>query len=818
MLRLGRIAKSLHVVIAAEGSFAVLCGHEKERMAGYASHAVLTLHLLMTKKIHRLALMLCALCLTEMGWASDGRPQTDGDTIKTYDIDEIVITSSRKETNRTEQLPGALTVLSPRQADLRQIGSVKRLSAFIPNLYIPDYGSRGTSAIYIRGVGARSSGQTVGLYVDDVPYPDKGSFDFELPDIRRIEVLRGPQGTLYGRNAMGGIIHVHTFSPLEHQGTRVGVTYGNYGNLGLRASHAMRLGDRTGLQVGGYYRRHTGFFENVFDGTRADGEQTIGGNVKVVRRFSNAFTATLAIVGSYTNQGAFPYGLRNDSTGRIEPVNLNDPSSYRRTTTNSSLTLKYVTPQFVATYTTGWQFLHDRMEMDQDFMPLSLFTLDQRRRHHAFNQELSVTGTVGRYRWTVGACGFYDHLRTNADVTFKEEGIRAAMQKAFDGMRAKNPRMPRLRVTDNRLELPSAFDESSLGMAIYHQSTLDNFLLPGLSLTAGLRMDIERRRLHYEASGKMNLAILMPPVYPKETDISALYPASSFDEHLSSDEWQVLPRLALRYAWTPRTSLYAAVAKGYKTGGYNVQMSADLMQSRMQNDIMDAFRHIVPTLPHFDKIQPKEALAYRPENAWCYEAGIKSEPIKNRLHTELTVFYMDIRDLQLTHFTASGTGRMLSNAGRAVSCGIEASLSARIASGLTADVNWGYTHATFRNYNDGRTDYRGKFIPYAPRHTVSLGIHYERRLHSRLIDRIFAAAQYNGVGPIHWTEANDIRQPFYHTLDARAGIGRGALTCSLGGQNLTGTDYAAFYFRSFGRSFIQKGRPAQVAIRLEYAF
>ena len=133
-------------------------------------------------------------------------------------------------------------------------------------------------------------------------------------------------------------------------------------------------------------------------------------------------------------------------------------------------------------------------------------------------------------------------------------------------------------------------------------------------------------------------------------------------------------------------------------------------------------------------------------------------------------------------------------------------------------MNWGYTHATFRNYNDGRTDYRGKFIPYAPRHTVSLGIHYERRLHSRLIDRIFAAAQYNGVGPIHWTEANDIRQPFYHTLDARAGIGRGALTCSLGGQNLTGTDYAAFYLRSFGRSLIQKGRPAQVAIRIEYDF
>ena len=772
----------------------------------------------MTKRIHRLTLVLCALCLARLGWADDRRPEADGDTIKTYDIDEVVITSSRKETNRTEQLPGALTVVSPRQADLRQVASIKRLTAFIPNLYIPDYGARGTSAIYIRGIGARSSGQTVGLYVDDVPYPDKGSFDFELPDIRRVEVLRGPQGTLYGRNAMGGIIHVHTFSPLEHQGTRVAASYGNYGSLGIRASHAMRLGDRTGLQVGGYYHRHTGFFENAFSGMKVDGEQTGGGNLKLVRRFSDAFTATLAVVGSYTSQGAFPYGLRNDSTGRVEQVNLNDASSYRRTTTNSSLTLKYETPQCVVTWTSGWQFLHDRMQMDQDFMPYSLFTLDQRRRHHAFNQELSVMGTVGRYRWTVGACGFYDQLRTDADVEFKEEGIREVLQNTFDRMRANNPKMPRLRVTDKHLDMPSLFDESTLGVAIYHQSTLDHFLLPGLSLTAGLRMDMERRRLHYVASGKMNLDILMPPVFPKETDISSFYPPSSFDEHLSSDEWQVLPRLALRYAVSPRMAIYASVAKGYKTGGYNVQMSADLMQSRMQTDIMDAFRHFAPTLPHFDKISPAEALAYRPEKAWCYEAGIKSEPIKNRLHTELTVFYMDIRDLQLTHFTARGTGRVLSNAGRAVSCGIEASLSARIASGLTADVNWGFTHATFRNYHDGRTDYSGKFIPYAPRHTLSLGLHYERRLHSRVIDRIFAATQYNGVGPIHWTEAGDIRQPFYYTLDARAGIGRGALTCSFSGKNLTGTDYAAFYFRSFGRSFIQKGRPAQVAISIEYAF
>ena len=775
----------------------------------------------MTKHFTRLTVALCVCLHATQLMADDGDPTADSDSLKTYDIDEVVITSSRKETNRTEQLPSALTVVTPRQADLRQVSSIKRLSAFVPNLYIPDYGARVTSAVYIRGIGARSSGQTVGLYVDDVPYPDKGSFDFELPDIQRIEVLRGPQGTLYGRNAMGGIIHVHTFSPLEHHGTRLGATFGNYGRMDFRASHAMRIGERMGLQAGAYYRRHSGFFENAFNGTKADNEQTAGGNVKLVRRITDALTATVAVVGGYTDQGAFPYGLRDDRTGRVAQVNINDPSSYRRTTTNSSLTLRYEAARFVLTSITGWQYLRDRMRMDQDYLPLSIFTLEQRRRHHALNQEVSVTGrTTGRYRWTIGASGFYDGLLTDADVEFKEEGIRSIMQSAFDRMRADNPKMPRLRVTNKRLFLPARFDESAFGLAIYHQSTLDHFLLPGLSLTAGLRIDTERRRLHYEAQGKMNLSALMPPLFPKETDISAFYPISTFDERLTtSGEWQVLPRIALRYTPAPRTDVYASVAKGYKAGGYNVQMSADLIQARMRSDMIDAFRRFAPEMPRFGTPSPADVLAYRPEKAWCYEAGLKSEPVKDRLRAELTLYYMDIRDLQITRFTDSGTGRILSNAGRAVSLGVEASVRAAIAAGLTADLNWGFTHATFRNYHDGRTDYSGHFVPYAPRHTLSLGLHYERRFHrSRLVDRLFAAAQCNAVGPIYWTEAGDIRQPLYATLDARAGVSCGALTCFLSGQNLTNTDYAAFYFRSFGRSFMQRGRPAQVAVGIEYTF
>lgn len=142
------------------------------------------------------------------------------DTIRTYNIGEVIVTSSTKETNDLRMLPGAVSILSPQAIAARQIDALKDISAFVPNLYMPDYGSKMTSAIYIRGIGARSSGQSIGLYVDNVPYLDKSAFDFELNDIQRIEVLRGPQGTLYGRNAMGGIVNIYTLSPSITRGPK----------------------------------------------------------------------------------------------------------------------------------------------------------------------------------------------------------------------------------------------------------------------------------------------------------------------------------------------------------------------------------------------------------------------------------------------------------------------------------------------------------------------------------------------------------------------------------------------------------------------
>ena len=199
----------------------------------------------------------------------------ENDTIKTYNMGEVIVPSSTKETNNLRTLPGSKTSLSPQMISGRQIDALKDISSFVPNLYMPDYGAKLTSAIYIRGIGARSSGQSVGLYVDNVPYLDKSTFDFELTDIQRIEVLRGPQGTLYGRNAMGCIVYIYTLSPFDYQGTKVTMSMGNYGAAKAKVSQYSKIGENIGISLNGYYDRNAGFFINDYNGTKADKEDAL---------------------------------------------------------------------------------------------------------------------------------------------------------------------------------------------------------------------------------------------------------------------------------------------------------------------------------------------------------------------------------------------------------------------------------------------------------------------------------------------------------------------------------------------------------------
>lgn len=747
---------------------------------------------------------------------AENDPVNENDTIRSYTIDEVVITSSTKETNELQKLPGSVSVLSPQMIGGRQIEALKDISAFVPNLYMPDYGAKLTSAIYIRGIGARSSGQSIGLYVDNVPYLDKSSFDFELTDIQRIEVLRGPQGTLYGRNAMGGIVNIYTLSPFNFQGTKLYVSGGNHGQFKAKASHYNKLSETVGISIGGYYDRNDGYFTNEYTGKKADWQESAGGRFKLDWHITPNFTAAYTFTYDYTDQGAFPYGKYEN--GRINPVRINDPSEYTRKMLANHLSLEYRTDHFVLTSTTGHQWLKDDMLMDQDYDTLSVFTLNQKQLQRAYSEEIAIrSNTNNNYQWSFGLYGFYNDLHTEGPVTFKKDGI-GILQSAFDKIKEENPKMPvSLKILDEELYIPGSFDTPSYGAAIFHQSTINNLFTEGLSLTAGIRLDYEKQEMKYQSTAKMKLGVLMPNS-PVAIDMSDRYDATVIDLSTSQDFWQALPKVSLKYECTPSTFAYLSVAKGYKTGGYNVQLSADVMQSQMQYDMMSAFQSMMPNMEIQEPAPIEDVAAYKPEKSWNYETGVRSELIKDHLDAEFTLFYMDIRDVQITQFVNSGNGRILTNAGKAESYGAELSLRAKIISGLTADFNYGYTHATFRDYNNGLEDFKGNYIPYTPRHTVSIGAQYNKLFRNSWIDQFTVSAQYTGAGKIYWTERNDIYQKFYGLLNAKVGVRKGIVNVNVWGRNLLDKEYAAFYFESRDIPFIQLGKPIQVGAEIAVTF
>ena len=756
--------------------------------------------------------------------------ESGADSIRTLETDEVVIRSSSKETNDLWSVPEAVSLVTPSKINNRQIESVKDLSAFVPNLFIPDYGSKMTTPVYLRGVGARSSGQSVAMYVDNIPYMDKSTFDFEFMDIQRIEVLRGPQGTLYGRNAMGGIINVYTLSPFEYQGHKLSVGGGNYGRWNVKISKLAKFGDKVGLSVGAYYEREGGYFTNEFTGKKVDEGQSAGGRLKLEWKLNPRLKAMLASSFDFTDQGAFAYGLYDKETGKIAPVDYNDRGNYMRRMSNNSLRFEYRTDKILLTSNTGYQWLDDDMWMDQDFTRESIFTINQRQRQHSINQEIAVRSVKEQnYQWSVGAFGFYNHLTTDGDVLFKQDGIRNILQPVFDQIQ-----MPlALTIRNDEIPNPGTYRTPTVGAAVFHQSTFNNLLTDGLSVTLGLRLDYEKQYLKYNTSMAMDLlatnkpgGIPMLPPAGIEMPISKTLVGQDDQDFL-----QYLPKISIKYECTPQIMTYFTVAKGYKAGGYNIQMLSEVMQ-----DSLKASRPSMGSSGGGGRSGAAEAakadgegnirnaLAYKPEQTWNYELGTRGTFRDGRLNVELALFMMDIRDVQLTQFVNGGSGRILTNAGSGRSYGVEVSLGLRPALGLSIDLNYGFTHATFRDYDGGTdsdgtaVDYRGKFIPYVPQHTFSAGAAYTLNLPGQWVNQMTFAAQYTGAGRIYWTEANAVRQPFYGLLNGKVSFRHEFVRLELWARNILNKDYGAFYFESFGNSFVQRGKPFTCGANLVFAF
>lgn len=728
----------------------------------------------------------------------------DLDSVRTFEIDQVSVRSNAKETAVSDRIPSATSVLTPAQIDARGVDRLKQISSIVPNLFVADYGSPLSTPIYIRGIGTRGSGQSVGIYVDNVPLMDKSIFDTRLVDVRSIQVLRGPQGTLYGRNAMGGVINIYTPSALDAEGTQFLVSGGAYNTWSARAAHRMKLGKKVGLSIGGSWQSTDGYFTNEHTGRKVDKRSDASGRVRLDWQISDRWRAGLTASYEWTGGGAFAYGLYDKETGKVNPVNYNDRGSYDRQSSVNSLHFQYNDDRIQFTSTTSYQWLMDDMWMDQDFTAEPIFTINQRQQMNAVTQEFAVRSVDKKqYQWSVGAFGFYNSLNTTGDVKFGTAGVQKVLQANFP---------PFIKISDNEIPNPGSYLTPSVGAAVFHQSTINDLFTPGLSFTVGLRLDYEKQWLDYNTSMAMNLSVTPPTPRPIPPIAVALDTTLMGGRSQQFFEW--LPRVSLRYECTPDVVTWITASKGYRAGGYNVQMFSEVSQGALREQTYKKF----PMGPKPTPINIDQTVSYRPEITWNYEVGTRARLFNGVWTLEAAVFYMDIRDLQLTQFIEGGSGRILTNAGRGSSYGAEVASIIRPVTGLAIDVNYGYTHAEFLDYKASEAlDYTGNRIPYTPQHTFSAGATYNLPLKGWLNELIFSAS-VGGAGPITWTDANDVTQPFYALLDAKVGVRKGIVTVEAWGRNLTNTDYGAFYFESFKKSYIQQGRPLTWGVNVGVRF
>lgn len=754
-------------------------------------------------------------------YAPTDLPVETTDSLWNFDINEAVVVASPKETSLLERQPISVSLYNRSELAALDVQSVKDLSAYAPNFFQPDYGSRLTSAIYIRGIGSRINTPAVGLYVDNVPYGDKSAYDFAFLDVERVDVLRGPQGTLYGRNSMGGLLRIFTVDPLARRGTdiRLGASTRSGGRQAKAVTY-LHPSDRLGLSVGAFYEGRNGFYRNATTGRHADDDDAGGGKVRAAWRPSDALRLDLTLSYEYSDEGACPYF---ELEAQPAAITQNRPSTYRRHLLNAGLGLEWRRPQFVLSSITAYQRLDDRLFMDQDFTAADIFSLTQQQRLNAVTEEFSLKSPAGqRWQWTTGAFVSYQDMQTQCPVNFYTEGvdyINGLLGDVFAGLSAKYPQMPSmgLILTGSGFEFGSRLQTPSANAALFHQSTLNDILVDGLSLTVGLRLDYEHRRLDLASGSTAPIGsqfwIGSPAAARPLEAVEARLDGKRHDE-----SWQLLPKVALQYEHlSGRGNVYVAVSKGYRSGGYNIQSYSDLSQQLLRRQLMLAAipgamqEMLAPYIP----AQPDVAdLAYRPEQSWNYELGGHLKSLDNKLRLDYTFFYMKTKDQQLARFSESGMGRVMVNAGKSRSWGAELTLRASLLDHrLNLSAAYGFTHATFTDYDLGTTDgqpvdYSGNHVPFAPEHTLGALASFNQPLRHRLVRSVGASLHATGAGRIYWDEANTFSQPFYATLDARLTAElAGGVEVELWGRNLTATHYATFSFESMERRFAQIGAP-----------
>jgi iron complex outermembrane receptor protein len=717
------------------------------------------------KNVLRLAVPLMAALISVSAWSQD-------DDV----IDEIVVTA-RHRTESIQSVPISISAVSGSFLADQRITSLQGLEHSVPNLVFGETGTSGETHIGIRGIGdfSRNIGfdTRVGVYIDGVFAGQSLAVDQGLVDLAQVEVLRGPQGTLFGKNSSSGAINIISNKPeLGETSGELRVGAGNFDTVSGQAVLNVPLGEIAAARVSLYTQEQDGYIRNLFTGKdNMSSDHTIG-RLRLRVQPSDALDINFSF--DFREQDNTLLFLEPDGDWEIangnpaaEPRFVADQDADlidENSGSGGGLTIDYTLDSgHVLTSITGFRTVDRKVGSDED--ATSLFTLDARYFEDDFDhftQEFRLASPEDQsFRYVVGAFFFDQDAETDRKVALgpgfggPPEGVDAAIQD-------------------------SSVDTSNL--AVFVNGNVD--LSDRWTLSGGLRYTDEEKDARIDQF-----------VFP------GFGLAELIQESFSRDEDYTTATLNIQYQATDDMLTYFTYSNGYKAGGFNVDL--------------------VPTTSD---------LFFEEETVDSFELGLKSDLLDGRLRLNVTAFHAEYDDYQVFQFRFdpfSGTTALLvSNAASVTTQGIEIEGVAHFNDNFELAYGFGFTDAEFDDFPGGSIDAGGNAenaggntLPRAPDFTASLTAIYN-----------FTAGDADGRASLSYTHRGEqyfnpdnrenSRQPSYGLLHASLDFDiNDNWSVGVWGHNLTDEVYRGMRGVSFlGVPFSLYMQPRTYGIEGAYRF
>jgi iron complex outermembrane receptor protein len=679
------------------------------------------------------------------------------------ELQSITVTA-QKRPQPLQQVPLAVTVVGSQEIENRGIAGFAELLSLIPNVTI-DLSSSAQPNISIRGISSSTNNigieSGVGVVVDDVFLGRPSAFSTQLIDVERVEVLRGSQGTLFGKNTIGGLINIVTSLPSRTFGGAADVTAGNYGLRQARGFVTGALGDGLAGKVSFTAKQRDGWVHNRtpgaadlmsedFHGLRAQLRGTPTPTVNWL--LSAEYSKDVAVENYYDIRSGYFAALDGDGADRS--IGTNGKDKFKRTINGLSLKLdgKWQGVDLVsitARRGVDWQGVND-----QDYTELAIVTQGRKEKQTQWSQEFRASARSGAFSWLAGLYVFGQE-QDGVDSTVLDDDTPAVF-----GL----PDIPGYQETaDTTVRLKTR------STAIFGSGSFA--LTDTLDLNGGLRYTRESKSFDY-AQHLVNPIGLIDALYAEVTP---------FDDSRRDAQWS--GDLGLAYKLNKDVNTYAKVTKGFKAGGFDTTAATT---------------------------SDPGARGFGAETVIAYEAGIKSILAGGKVRLNAALFHMDYRDKQEQFF--NGNVQVVSNAAKAQVDGAEIELTARPTQSLLLAASVGYQDARYKDYAANN----GHRLIDSPRNTASASVQYEGSLTSGWGWMTRADLRHRGMAYQQPDNDPQFTQPASTLVDLSLGLREpsGRYSLLLWAKNATNKTYrvGTYEVAAFGTQYQQVNPPRMVGL------